>query len=514
MNFSVFLPKLKTKGSSELEKTKATSKRKESINPELLGADLFCHLTYMAAISTSKLPRHIIFEFASRLPYMSSRHIKEVTFMAHQLNYDFPEACRTIGQRAKEPEIRTLLLRMSNSFASGEDEGEFLAREAFVAGETYTEQYQRSIESLKKWTDAYTALILSAALIVVICVVSMLIFPMDKSTIAVLTWFMLVAIMGGGWIMYRASPKEIKTHSLEFKSPEQQIGSKLFKVTIPLASVVGLALLVIGVPAGTIMLLLSVLLLPPGLALFIDDRKIDKRDAEIGSFIRSLGSISKAIGATITETLDRLDYNALHSLKHSAQKLRASLGFGITPALCWQRFVGETGSETINRTVRTFYDGTELGGDPETVGTECANLAMKISLLREKRKAVASSFSYLCIVMHTAIVALLVGIYNVVLKFSEALQAAGGEGAIEGLSGLPVFQLIHDTSQLSQLQLMTTALIVVLTFTNPAAIQFVEGGHNYKYLFYLSIMLAISGLCLLVVPSLVSNVFGFVALIK
>lgn len=512
MNFSAFLPKLRTRDSSK--ETKSASKKKEAINTELLGVDLFCHLTYMAAISTSKLPRHIIFDYASKLPYISSRYIRDVTFLAHQLNYDYPEACRMIGQRAKEPEVRALLLRMSNSFASGEDEGEFLAREAAVAGEIYSEQYQRSVESLKKWTDAYTALILSAALIVVICVVSMLIFPMDKSTISVLTWFMLVAIMAGGWIMYRASPKEIKTHSLEVKSPEQQIGGKLFKVAVPLAGIAGLVSLIAGAPLGLTMLLLAVLLLPPGLVLFIDDRKIDKRDAEVGSFLRSLGSISKAIGATIAETLDRLDYNALHSLKSLAQKLKASLSFGITPQLCWQRFVGETGSETIHRSVRTFYDGVELGGDPEIIGTECADLAMKVSLLREKRRAVASSFSYLCIVMHAAIVALLVGIYQVILKFSEALQTAGESGAMEGLTGLPVFQLIHDTSQLSQLKLMTTALIIILTLVNPAAIQFVEGGHNYKYLFYLSICLAISGFCLLVVPSMVSSIFGFISIVK
>ncbi len=139
---------------------------------------------------------------------------------------------------------------------------------------------------------------------------------------------------------------------------------------------------------------------------------------------------------------------------------------------------------------------------------------MKISLLREKRKAVASSFTYLCLVMHAAIVALLVGIYQVVLKFSEALQTAGESGAMEGLTGLPVFQLIHDTSQLSQLKLMTTALIIMLTLVNPAAIKFVEGGHNYKYLFYLSLTLAISGLCLLLVPSMISGVFGFISIVK
>ena len=33
----------------------------------------------------------------------------------------------------------------------------------------------------------------------------------------------------------------------------------------------------------------------------------------------------------------------------------------IDPAICWERFVGDTGSEQVNRSVRIFWDAVALG---------------------------------------------------------------------------------------------------------------------------------------------------------
>jgi flagellar protein FlaJ len=519
MSFLGFLPKLKTKASSKIDgadHTEGTSGKKQSINRDLLSADLFYHLTYMAAISTSKLPRNVLFQYASELPYTSSKYLKDITFLTQHLNYDYPEACRAVGESAKEPEVRALLLRMATALSSGENESDYLTREAYVVGETYEDKYLRSIDSLRKWTDAYTALILSSAMVVVICFVAMLIFPMDPKTTSALSCFTLIAILLAGWIMYRTSPKEIKTHSLRYKSAEQKLAATLFKLAIPLTIVVLLVTLLAKLPIGLAMMLIGAIIFPVGFIIIRDDHKIEKRDFEIAGFLRSLGSMSKAIRATITETLGRLDYNALNTLKKAAEGLNASLSFGLAPLLCWQRFVGETGSENIHRNVRTFYDATSLGGDAEIVGTECSNVAIKVSLLRGKRSSVSSAFSYLCIVMHATIVALLVGIYQILIKFSQALggMEGMGTGGMEGLSGLPIFQLAQKSNQLAPLHAMSMALIFVLTLVNAAAIKVVEGGHNYKFLFYLGIMLAISGACLLFVPNMVSTIFSGVEMVK
>ncbi len=68
MKFLKFLRRFKDKGSS----------RSAEADPELLGADLFAQLTYMAAISEAGVSRSQLFEYGSRLPYTSSVYFKKV----------------------------------------------------------------------------------------------------------------------------------------------------------------------------------------------------------------------------------------------------------------------------------------------------------------------------------------------------------------------------------------------------------------------------------------------------
>jgi len=516
MNFSGFLGRRSGKASSSLELQGELHEKRKAANKELLAVDLFCHLTYLAAVASSRLPRHVLFDYAASLPLTSARYFKSVNFLTQRLSYDFPEACRKVGDATPESEPKAVFLRMANSLASGEEESEFLIREAKAMGQTYADYYERTIDNLKKWTDAYTALILSGSLIVVVCVVSMLIFPMSASLVTLLTLIMLMSVLLGGWLLYRTSPKEIKTHSLQYKSAEQRIAGYLFKFAIPLAFVILVFLLfVFKANAGFSMIVAAALMVPVGFIMVLDDRNIDKRDNDIAGFLRTLGGVSKAIGTTVTEALGRLDFNALHSLKKGVQKLNASLRFGVSPALCWLKFVGETGSESINRSVRIFYDGISLGGDPEVVGSQCSNFAMRVAMLRAKRNMVASGFSYLCIIMHGTIVLLLVGIYQIMVMFSQAMQNIGGAetGGMEALSGLPAFQMAYQSGMLNTLNIMTMIMIMVLTIVNAVAIKVVEGGHNYKFLFYVGITLGLSGACLLFVPGMIAGMFSSVATI-
>ncbi len=516
MTYSKSLLKLKRMGSSNQigSNTKSSSNGRPSFNKDLLRGDLFCHLTYMSAIATSNLPRNLLFEYAASLPYTSSRYIRKIHFLAKKLNYDYSEACRLVGEETKEPEAKSILLRMANSLASGEKESDFLAREAHAIGQTYENTYERSVESLKKWTDAYVALILSAALVVVISVVSMLIFPMEPSFTITLTWLMLMSTVLGAWIMYRASPKDVKTHSLPNTSPGQKMARYLFKFTvIPMTMIIALMVLIIKPDLGWVMVLVAISVLPAGFFAVWDDRKIDKLDSEIAGFLRSLGGVTKAIGTTVTEALGRQDFGSIASLKKAATSLNTSLLLGIKPELCWQKFVSSTGSEHINRSVQIFWDGIVVGGDPEIVGNQSSMFAMKVALLRDKRKMVSSSFSYTCIVIHATIIFLLVGINQIMVNFSGLLQNVGKttEGSMGALTQMPVFQFLSQRGSSFQLfDMMVTVMVVALTIVNATAVKVVDGGHNLKFLFYLGIMLAISGMGLLVIPGLLKGIFSVI----
>jgi len=511
-----YLLKLKRMGFSNknASNTKSSPNGKISFNKDFLKGDLFCHLTYMSAIATSNLPRNMLFEYAANLPYNSSRYIRKVHFLAKKLNYDYSEACRLVGEETKEPEAKAILLRMANAFASGEKEADFLSREARVIGETYRSDYESSVESLKKWTDAYVALILSASVVVVISVVSMLIFPMETSFTVILTWLVLLSTVLGAWIMYRASPKDIKTHSLPNKSSEQKIANELFKfMVLPMFIIIMLLMLVMKANLGWSMLVTAILILPSGIFAMLDDRKIDKVDSDIAGFLRSLGGVTKAIGTTVTEAIGRLDFGALSSLKKAATNLNTSLLLGIKPELCWQKFICSTGSEHINRSVRIFWDGIVVGGDPEKVGNQSSTFAMEIALLRSKRKMISSSFTYTCLVIHATIAILLVCINQVMLNFSSLIQNVGDmtTGGMDSLVQMPTFQFFAENSgSLQLLDMMVTTMVVTLTIVNAAAMKVVDGGHNLKFLFYFGITLAISGFSLILLPDIMKGIFGVV----
>ncbi|RPJ61257.1 MAG: archaellar assembly protein FlaJ [Dehalococcoidia bacterium] len=490
-----------------------SSNSKLKLNNDLLKADLFCHLTYMSALATSELPRSLMFEYASRLGFTSSVYLRRVHFLAKKLNYDYSEACRMVGEKTKEAEPKAILLRMSGAMASGENEALFLKREAEVMGETYGDEYERQVNSLGKWTDAFTALIISASLVVVISVVSILIFPMQPAFIASLTFLMLISVLLGVWIMYRAAPKEIKTHSLTHTSKAQELARKfLFYVSIPLVVISVPVLFLMNVGFGWSIIVLGLIIAPPGILIWWDDKRIDRNDEDIAGFIRSLGGITKVIGTTVTEAISRLDFGSLSSLKQPVKRMNNALTFGIRPELCWEKLVCESGSEQVNRSVRIFWDGIAVGGDPGAVGNQASMFAMKIALLRGKRKAVSSSFFYLCAVMHTTMALLLVGIYQIMLSFSQAMQKMGGATQGQGLnaiSSLPTFAFFSNSSgQLQMLYLMSTAMLLMLTAVNPAAVKVVEGGHNYKYFFYLAVMMIITGAAMVFVPGMVKGMFS------
>jgi archaeal flagellar protein FlaJ len=515
---SRYSPKLKEKGFFKqfalLEKKLFHSET--SFNGDLLKGDLFCHLTYMAAIATSHLPRNLLFEYAAALPYNSSRYIRNVHNLAKKLNYDYAEACRIVGEATKEQDVKSILLKMAGSLASGENESDFLSREAAALGELYGNEYERSVESLRKWTDAYIALILSASLIVVISVVSMLIFPMPPSQIVTLTWLMLMTTVIGAWVMYRSSPKEIKTHSLPLTSACQTKANYLFKfVVIPVCLLVLFTMLLIKADLGQSMIILAVIILPVGLLTLFDNYRIDKLDSDIPSFLRSLGGVTKAIGTTVTEAFSRIDFRSVGSLKKDAMMLNTSLQLGIKPELCWRKFVSKTGSEHINRSVQIFWDGIAVGGDPEKVGQEASKFAMKIVLLRAKRKMISSSFSYTCMLIHGTIVLLLIGIYQVLLNFSRITQTMGdlSKDSMEALAQMPTFQFLQEgSSALQLLNMMVISMVIMLTIVNSSAIEIVEGGHKLKFLFYFGMLLLISGLGLILLPDTLKGVFSSISM--
>lgn len=485
-------------------------KREKAFDLQLLDVDFFCQLSYMSAIATSGITRSGLFDYAAALPYISARYFKRAVFVARAFNHDYASACRIVGQATKEPEVKAFLLRFSGALSSGEDVTTFLLRESEISADSYGNHYERRLETLKKWTDAYIALIMTTAIITIVSVVSMIIGNITTAVIMGMATLTILTTIGGVYLIYRAAPREVKVHSLPIRSREYGISLQIFRLMGPLVVAIVISMLVMGIDIGYVLMVASILLLPLGLVSKQDDKKIDKRDSDIAGFFRSLGGVSQAIGATTTEAMGRLDFRALGYLRDDVTMLYNRLTAGIDAKLCWSRFVGETGSEQVSRASRIFLDAITLGGRPQAVGNAASGFAMQIALLRNKRRLIDAGIMWLTIIMHLVLSVLVIFVYQILLSFSVLMEKVmpGGTAGEAASAGLPTFGVLGSgSSALQLLYFMVIAIVLVLAFANAMAIFATAGGHIFKLAYYLSFTLGLSGAAITFVPPFVSAMF-------
>jgi flagellar protein FlaJ len=475
-----------------------------------LSFDMYYQLSYMSTIAASGVPRDQIFERSSEIQCTSAEYFKRVELARRRLKYDYARACRAVGEPAKDAEMKGLLLRLSSSLISGEPEADFLAREAIARARDYENEYERNLEAMKMWTDAYVSLILSAILVVVIGIVSTMIWKIETSLIIAMAFISVAVTAVGVWLIGVVSPKE----KIILKWPgskEQKLAAKLFKPVLAAAIAVAILFIVTGQNIGVALLIIAAIVYPLGFIMTRDDNKIIKRDNEVGTFLRSLGGVCSSLETTISAALARIDINAINILRSSVKNLHTRLSAGIKPKLSWKMFIDETGSELANRSVGMFYDAIEVGGSADEAGHQSALFASRLSLLRAHRRTISSPFRWLCITMHAAIIVILVFITEVIVAFggmvAEAQKTIPNMSTTQSVTSFSSFNL----SGLEIMQHLILPLVVIFTVANAIVPTLAEGGSYYKIFSNLGITAAISGTALLVLPALANQLFTAVS---
>ncbi len=483
---------------------------KQKFSSSQMSFDMYYQLSYMATIAAAGVPRDQIFQHAAELECSSAIYFKRVELARERLKYDYARACRAIGEPAQNEEVKGLLLRLSSSLISGEPESEFLIREAKARAEDYENEYGRSLEVLKMWTDAYVSLILSAVLVVVIGIVSTMIWRIETTLVIAMAFISVMTTAIGVWLIWLVSPKE-STNLKIASSSEQKLAARLFKIILPVAVLIGTVFLLSGQNIGYGLLAVSALSFPIGFIMNRDSGKITRRDAEVGTFLRSLGGVCNALGTTINAALGRIDLDSINVLRTSVKNLHTRLTAGIRTKLSWKRFVDETGSELARRSVGMFYDAIAVGGSAGQAGQQASAYADRVALLRARRRTVSGPFRWLCVTMHTAVVIILVFITEVITAFAGMVNTA--QQTLPSVAGAPSMSSLtsFNLDGLSMMHNMVVPLVLVYTVANALVPSLADGGSKYKILSNFAITGAISGFALIVLPMLAHSLFASVA---
>ncbi len=510
-----FWPKRSAKASSSTANVERAQLERPArfFGREPLAFDLVTQLTYMSAIATTGVSRAQLFEQTASLNYSTSVLFRRIHWAAQRLNYDYAQACEAVAETLADENMRSLLLRLASSLSSGEPESQFLAREMEIQLEMYGKQYERDLEALQRWTDAYVALMVSAALIVVISLVSMMIYPVGAGFIVCLAGIVIAVTFLGSWLVYSVAPLEVKACTLAEFSHERHFAALLARYVVPLglAASAGVFQLGFGLPLAFITM--SVFLFPVGALAFREDLQVDRRDRDIASVLRALGSMVTAMGSTVGEGLARLNRRSLGSLEPQVKRLHVRLRSGLRADLSWVRMAAESGSELVTRSVRIFWDGVRLGGDAERVGYLASTYAMKISLLRASRKLVSSTFSFIMIPLHVALLSILLFVTEVLVIFGTKMVEVQEQGLNQDIATEAQVDtdLVFTSPDIAFVRAFIIAVIVVLTAANTFAPFAAGGGHTYKLCLYGAVMTFLSGIALLIVPLIVQGIFASVA---
>lgn len=474
---------------------------------EFLSFDMLYQLSYMSATASAGISRPKIFEYACQLPCYTSRYFKDVQTMAEKLRMDYSQACRRVGEVAREGPISSFLLRWSASMGAGELEADFLAQEAKLCAQAFENVYEQQVNSMRMWTEAYAAIIISAALMVMVSSISMLIYPVATGmTIGVMGLTIASAIIGA-WAIWKVAPKEIAYHVSSQFCRELRRARRLERILLPAAVIAFVVILAAGGGLGLALVAASALLFPIGVAGILYDRQVSKKDADIATLIRTTGNIASAIGITTSLALTKLDLRATSSLAQHVKDLQGRISARLKPDMCWHRFSLETGSETVFRSVKMFQDATRLGGEPDEVAERSCLLAMSINFLRAKRSQVSGAFTIMAIGMHIAIVSLLLFVVEVIMAFAQAAEGSYGS-ATEGIESpaLSVFSLNFQT--IGILNYMTLPTVLVLATTVAFAVKTAKGGSKYTFYTYLGLTLGATGLGMIVIPAMSQSIFA------
>ncbi len=469
---------------------------------------LFYQLTYMSAMAAAGLSRSKTFEIAARSGSPAARYFAAINTLVDEFRYDYPEACRRIGTQTKSENMRSFLLRLSDALRSGEPLAEFLAREAEVQAADYENKYERNLEALKQWSNAFSSITISVALIVIIQVVSAMIYSMNATMMTGLIMTGVIMASFGAWIIWRSAPREVMTVPIAHGSPEQRRALRLFRTLLPLALAGGSVLYAAGLSLGWILILLAAFMLPSGVMGLISDRRTTKKDEEFGTFLRSSGGMASSTGTTLREALTKIDLCSFPTLEPEITRLSTRLQALVPPELCWDKFGLESGSRLIADVSSIFYGAVKTGGDPERVGFLCSLFSAKTTQLRAKRRLVAGTFAALTTVMQAVVAALMVFVLSVVDNFTQMVNKLKptGEAASAGQAQMNMAMASLSASDLQFLSTMTASMIVLLAIIGAAAIIAADGGLKLKTMFYLAVTTLISGVCFLIVPPLVDRI--------
>jgi len=447
--------------------------------------DMVFLLTHMYAVSTGEPPMERLFRLKniSGRGYSSyTRVLSSIATLSKRWGYNIPQAVFMKAKEASNSPLGDFLNRLSEALRVGENIDKFLEQEQTSALVGYEATYSRTMEALKLLLGIYIASMSSAVFVNVNVI--MMAFFMGGSTVIIISFIATIIMLAVlVFIVSRSSPRERLVHDMHITMPEMRRYRLSFVISLMLASISSsIILLFFREYSYSLIVFGSILIIPGAIGRRLED-KVKKIESIVPAFMRSFG-LTFATVRNYAYTIRSMLVTGLGVLTNYLKRLHARLKNGIDSKIAFLYFIGETGSETVRKSIDIFYDAVESGGDPVKTGEKLSITVQKILNLRKQREQVAGAFQGIMYVMTMLVVALAQFVAVLVIGLRDFLESIAGQVAIFEVT--PVDPSI--------VQIMSTILMFSIAILNGLTLYFARGGFIGSTWLHAGLLMILAGI--------------------
>lgn len=454
------------------------------------------HLYSLSTVTSS--PRDVM-SIAGSSKYALGELTKifiRISILTRRWNYTLHRAIKLTSSSIREEKIRSFLQRLSYSLNMGVNLESFMKIEYEKLLETSAAEFDRAVERVRRYIEAYSALLTSTSFLSVSMLLTSIIYSLEVEKILTYSVIMIAGSLALIiFLMARILPPDPLIHNEHLKPDSLKFIEKANSLMIFPCIFTSIILMIsLNVSSSMSQSLMSSLvpipisLIVPGIPLMILGRigkkwvkQAEKIDEHYPSFIKSLGDAISVV-SSLKEASRILEVNDYGPINRLIKRLRMRLEAGFQQNKSLNIFGLESLSSLVLKTIRIIADSIFFGARPDVYARSVYDYTIKHLIDRKKRKQTAGTLKGLAIPLQAtlvAVTALIAVLTKILYKFSLLIR-----------DWLPLLATIHPT----HVSAYFYSIILVVALSSSIAIYVVEGDSKFTLTYFLGLLLTLSGL--------------------
>lgn len=463
-------------------------------------------MLYNAAISTTNpTPRQYVSSISKteEITGPIARLFSKLNLLVSKWGYKIVDACNNVTDMIGDKRLKSFLVRLSQAARLSDNLGEFLRLEYEKYVLTVNHEHDATINRLKVFTDAYTAILTSIAFVFITMLITSVVFGLADPLLISLIMGITVgtSLISVLILVARTVPKDTIPHKMQLRPRDLASLERITRIMI-LSGIPFIALPIILTPLGfSPKGILSYLFPASGpMMVFgafshligVKGRKIiglvKNLELSFPIMIKTLGDAA-GIGGNITNAIRTIRHNEYGPLNKLINKLYSRLRIGLQSDLCWKYFEAESGSDMIRKHTSVFYLAVNEGASPIDCANKVFDSASSVLDRRKKRSQVAGYAKGIIIPLQATLVAI-VSLMSILMEifYTFGSLVAAYVGFLAPID--PVFMKITASS-----------IVLIMTFGNSFLLYLLEDESIFNLAYSLGAIMALSGLIISLVSA-------------